>query len=728
MVLLFTISLLLITTQSQTQWCIWGKRGTMNVGINGLYIYDADYPSTNGYPSFVKTIGATCSTPSIALWYTGSAWRLSVAKGDTGGFGVCVQSSLSNCGVGQWDTGNENVFAQAGSCPEWPCSSVSSTFPIYGCDGPFTTDVGVNAWSNAAADRFLFFVPHVFQWFCDSVLDQISCPSYGYAYSEQGWELISTGDSSTSTWDYVDQAGDAATASTTLTCTGSPVSSPTADPVTPFPTNDPGTNPTIGIPTLQPTESVPSNALASICVWGRQAPQPDFWNNLVNGQYYYDGEFNSASSWKKVSHSACSGEKYLYKEGLYDRWAIAGSKGSSQYYAYCEYPEITSCIANKWTVNEQGDTWTIDSTMRALSGDCPSWNCDTIDTNAPGTNANCNQFTTQLGANAYKSASGYVWYFNPLYFGWFCIDNTQYDFADCSASYQLSTTGWSDLASGDTTSLDIDFVSGSDQTTLSVTCTGTGTLTNAPTNPPTGVRSDNPTKTPTAYPTRDPTKNPSKQPTSPTAANPATTSDPSQNPTLNPTSNPVTDPVGNPVSSPVDNPVTNPVDDPTNNPTLNPSLTPTIDTDTEWSCVRLSNLDQDNLNAYWRKFGISGTHSAYHFGGYWMYFVDGDSDERWYIGILKGSSDSNNIFAYCLMEDISQCTGAWYVWSDATSEFVQDTDSTVVNCDTTQSPTSDNQGDDDDDDDDGNENSAINKGEMWWIYVIANVMVSCQLL
>eukprot|EP01083_Nonionella_stella_P223699 796963_1 len=242
------ISWILITVQSQTQWCIWGKTGNVDVEMNGLYLYDGEY---GGYPSFVKTIGAGCPTSSTALWYSGSAWRLTVGKGDQSGFNSpaeCSQSSLSNCGAQQWGSGNEGVFAMAGSCPEWPCVSVSSTFPTYNCGGPFTKDVGTNAWSNDAGTRFLFFVPHVFRWFCDSAVDQTSCPSYGFAYSEQAWFDLSTETSTSATWIYADAQGTSHTVLTTFTCTGAHVtastSNPTKRPTTEQPTANPSYNPT----------------------------------------------------------------------------------------------------------------------------------------------------------------------------------------------------------------------------------------------------------------------------------------------------------------------------------------------------------------------------------------------------------------------------------------------------------------------------------------------------
>ena len=85
--------------------CIWGRTSStnLNVGINGLYIYEDDL---NNNPSYKKT--TDCSSLSTLYLYSNTArnqWRIAEIKGSDSYIAYCSVSTgqgISECGNGDW--------------------------------------------------------------------------------------------------------------------------------------------------------------------------------------------------------------------------------------------------------------------------------------------------------------------------------------------------------------------------------------------------------------------------------------------------------------------------------------------------------------------------------------------------------------------------------------------------------------------------------------------------
>eukprot|EP01084_Bolivina_argentea_P270109 459216_1 len=219
----------------------------------------------------------------------------------------------------------------------------------------------------------------------------------------------------------------------------------------------------------------------NVCIWDRRGE--DYLNNMLNGQYYYDGGHNNHASFKKSQHQNCGPPQLYIYWHQYNFWAIGASKGADSYFAQCEQDDIVSCTAGQWGVAENSAT-DADATMRVISGNCPQWNCGSITTNA--IDYYCQSFTEQIGINTWKSTEwDYVWYYSTMYLSWICVNDAQYDYTDCRTTYQLKTSSesasWPDLSDGQSTSVNVEYADPS-QTRLTMTCTGSGAA--QPTPPP----------------------------------------------------------------------------------------------------------------------------------------------------------------------------------------------------------------------------------------------------
>eukprot|EP01084_Bolivina_argentea_P070071 127464_1 len=244
-----------------------------------------------------------------------------------------------------------------------------------------------------------------------------------------------------------------------------------------------------------------------------------------------------------------------------------------------------------------------------------------------------------------------------------------------------------------------------------------------------------------AHPTAAPTQ-PTRHPTTNTAAPTRSTSQPTQRPTLTtrsptnpptrvtvnpiPTSYPPTPlPTKRPSAPPTKRPTTRapttrtPTPNPTVRPTAMPTQAPSVSLP---DCLQISNLN-DDFNGHWRKSEVTSFagRPAYAMSSYWLYYIALKTHGQWVIGSTLGSTDFD---AFCVNEDLSQCSGTFSVRGN-TGSYAIDEDCVVANeCrTTTKEPTkkSSGNGGNDDGNDEGEDEAFIRmKGE--------NVVVSGYLI
>ena len=236
--------------------CIWGRTSStnLNVGINGLYIYEDDL---NNNPSYKKT--TDCSSLSTLYLYSNTArnqWRIAEIKGSDSYIAYCSVSTgqgISECGNGDWmiaENGGAsvdgNVYAISGSCPSWNCASITSGVTGTGsasCQS-FDEQVGANTWKNSA-DYYWYFSPVYQNWRCIDGSNQTytSCSASYNALTEPGWQDLSSGNSLSLAFTFP------GTASYSVECNGNGDPSPTSSPISS--PNNGGTS----IPTASPQSS-----------------------------------------------------------------------------------------------------------------------------------------------------------------------------------------------------------------------------------------------------------------------------------------------------------------------------------------------------------------------------------------------------------------------------------------------------------------------------------------
>eukprot|EP01084_Bolivina_argentea_P193538 332027_1 len=461
----------LIRVLKSQNYCIWGKTGS-NSGVNGLYTDDGTY---NGQPSYVKTIGAGCASPTLYLWYTGSQWGISDTKGGTSFNMLCSQSDLSSCSTNTWGSGNEAVYAQSNSCPSWDCTSLTTTTTWANCDGPFDTIPGTNNAFQSTSNMYWYFVPQIFSWVCNDALEITSCPTSYFAISATaGWNDLQPG--SNINFDIVDTKASPTTNPSTINCLGT--KTPTQTPV-PAPTSSP----------VSPTNN-PAGTPSAVCIWGRTDPY--FFNTVINGLYIYDGESNNKASYKKTIKNKAyyyNDQLMLCDAGLFDaylyyyndQWMISNTKGSASNYANCNEADIASCTAGKWqAVITDGGGFEAENNLYAQLNSCPSWDCASV--SSTDSNPNCKSFNTQIDVNTWSDSNGeYIWYFDPTFFIWKCINtNTYPNYDSCTtpASSRTLPNPWVPLSNGQNTVLSYAYP----PTTTSATLTCSGVSFPSPTH------------------------------------------------------------------------------------------------------------------------------------------------------------------------------------------------------------------------------------------------------
>eukprot|EP01083_Nonionella_stella_P022852 63160_1 len=219
------------------------------------------------------------------------------------------------------------------------------------------------------------------------------------------------------------------------------------------------------------------------CIWNEHNDTL-FHGNQFNGQWWWDGWWDDFPSYKKTTpHRTCGPTLYLYylqNVGNVDhgQWTISETKGSTAmirtlggdgWYATCAQESLYSCVGGQWSV-EGG----INLRMSIRSGSCPYWSCNRITTNDPS--GNCSLFFSADYDNAFRNHhNGYIWYWNPKYWKWMCVEPEPYGYASdyrrCSGlRYSLSTAHkWQDISRGQSLTMEIGYASTS-ISSLTVSC------------------------------------------------------------------------------------------------------------------------------------------------------------------------------------------------------------------------------------------------------------------
>eukprot|EP01083_Nonionella_stella_P110447 323138_1 len=187
---LVILSFVLNVNSQNIDYCVWNHISSGSaINVNGQYTY-------NHATSYIKNIGSNCFKPKLYLRRNtaSNAWEIS----DSSNVPImqCSKSSLAQCTAGNWGSANPTVYVQAGSCPTWQCTSITTGITAdvsdKGCQGPFTTSVGPNAWKHVTNELYFYFVPHIFKWVCYNSLQLTTCPVAAYMESDVGWNALSS--------------------------------------------------------------------------------------------------------------------------------------------------------------------------------------------------------------------------------------------------------------------------------------------------------------------------------------------------------------------------------------------------------------------------------------------------------------------------------------------------------------------------------------------------------
>ena len=234
----------MVVTFDTNEVCIWGRLGgQINSLLNGIYHYGG---IINSAPYYVNTVSGTCGVTSYLYKYV-DEWRIGPTLGG-GAFSARCYSQFSadiaDC-IGNWEIyggqgweQDTNVFVTMDECPEWNCNGLSVSGSTQSpCNGNFDPVSGKqNAYKKQGKDVWIYFVPFLYGWVCDTDLQEATCPA-SYLVSADGWEDLNPSDP-------ILAKGDIGN----IDCLSSPA------------TNDPTTaNPTTSLPTTaSPTTSEPT--------------------------------------------------------------------------------------------------------------------------------------------------------------------------------------------------------------------------------------------------------------------------------------------------------------------------------------------------------------------------------------------------------------------------------------------------------------------------------------
>eukprot|EP01083_Nonionella_stella_P022829 63110_1 len=206
-------------------YCVWNHISTGKLNVNGQYTYDDD-------GSYSKTIDSACAKPTTYLWRNpvANTWQISTQKQDSSKEHIiqCNQSSLVKCSSGHWGTENPTVYVQAGRCPEWRCTSITTGITalapdaIQGCQGPFPTYVGFNAWKHSTNEVYFYFLPTLFKWVCSNSRHQTECPISVLMESDPGWVRLDAGESMNMNFSWLTETGSTESNTFKINCIASP--------------------------------------------------------------------------------------------------------------------------------------------------------------------------------------------------------------------------------------------------------------------------------------------------------------------------------------------------------------------------------------------------------------------------------------------------------------------------------------------------------------------------
>ena len=297
-------------------------------------------------------------------------------------------------------------------------------------------------------------------------------------------------------------------------------------------------------------------------------------NGFINGEYTRISDYDGYPAYRLVMNGntdgyGCSDQTvYIYRRN--SRYLIHDNIGSSTYNARCRIStnDATECNGN-WD-----NPSFIESTMEVNIGECPYFDCDSINVRTNnGRNNACTGTLNYQSRNKFIS-NQYQLVWNKNHQEWFCFSGSSNRVDGCTINGIQSSQNNEGWIHGLTPSNDIS-IQWSTGNTLIIECIKP---TISPSESPTIKPSKSPTMKPTVIPTKTPTETPSKMPTLYPTNTPSQfpTYFPSNNPTQTPTLDPTQIPTNIPTSVPTNNPTTIPTLNPTALPTISPTANPTI--------------------------------------------------------------------------------------------------------------------------------------------------------
>eukprot|EP01083_Nonionella_stella_P240373 840368_1 len=190
------------------------------------------------------------------------------------------------------------------------------------------------------------------------------------------------------------------------------------------------------------------------CLWGRD----DQYHN-INGQYYYQGDFNGAPWYKNTAYD---GWTVLYLYVAYGYYYVTWGEPTyspSSALARCASINPWNCGFGKWEIwNTSSLSFVGDAAVQFMSTTCPEWECDAIITDIQY--MGCDDiFPVKIGTNAWSNTDGdRYFYFNYLDFRWLCGDSHDYphqwpDNDYWSLDIACAERGWIDTTKGSTVSI-----------------------------------------------------------------------------------------------------------------------------------------------------------------------------------------------------------------------------------------------------------------------------------
>eukprot|EP01084_Bolivina_argentea_P055325 101437_1 len=183
---------------------------------------------------------------------------------------------------------------------------------------------------------------------------------------------------------------------------------------------------------------------AKMCIWGATS------NSIINGEYT-TSTVNDQPSYSKSLHPNCGANNlnlyYAHTDSNgHHSWLIGSSTNTPNAYATCSingnadlFTTDPSICDNNWQIPT-----TIDTSVTARTGACPSWNCKRIQITYSQGDAWCGMTYDQNIAN--NAWSGYntiygqqmYFYFDEYFMRWFCAPKYK---KDCNVTYYDTSTG-----------------------------------------------------------------------------------------------------------------------------------------------------------------------------------------------------------------------------------------------------------------------------------------------